>query len=51
MVDQCDSPLLHDSFHSNTVSSIAHNDERRKLLAFDSMHVNYATMTDDDTVK
>ena len=47
-----DSPLLYDSFHSSTTSGMgAQNDERQKLLAFDSMHVNYATMDDDDTVK
>ena len=50
-MDNCDTPLLHDSFHANTASGLAHNKERRKLLAFDSMHVNYATMNDDDTVK
>ena len=52
MGDRDDSPL-YDSFHSNTTSGMgAQNDnhERQKLLSFDSMHVNYATMN-DDTVK
>ena len=40
-----------ESFHSSTTSGME-NDERRRLLSFDSMPVsNYATITSNDVIK